>query len=463
MNLDAFRKELSAIPQTDDPLTVKRKSRDMTSAFSPILREDLKDRFADLVVTPQCRADVIAIAGAAARHKVPLMPRGAGTCNWGQGIPLAGGAVVDMTKLTGVLAETERTVRVAPGTLMSDIDRHLQPGGHELRIHPSTRATATIGGFIGGGHVGIGSCNWGILHDIGNISRVEVISVEETPRVVELKGSDVNHVHHAYGSNGLITAIEMPLATAFGWREAIVDFADFMRAVEFAYSLNASDGIIPKMVAVNEWRYAELFTHTGLGGILRDRRHTVHVMIADVSLEAFEAMVADYGGTIVYEGAEAQGPFGRPLYEFSFGHARLNANKVDPTLVANIGIFPHDDLFGSIERCHAKFMDLGPLRFDFKRMDGRLTAQGSPLFAYQSAAHMGEVIEAMQAEGVEAANTHTMHVKENGMKPVGAAEYAFKQQMDPHNLMNPGKFAAEAGSAGEGAALPTSGWTYRKA
>ena len=197
------------------------------------------------------------------------MPRGAGTCNWGQGIPLAGGAVLDMTGVNRLVRHEGHTVRVEPGMICHDIDRATQPKGQELRMHPSTRYS-TIGGFVGGGHVGLGSCTWGILRDLGNIQRVEVVSVEEEPRVVELKGAEVNRVHHAYGSNGIITEIEFPLAPAYGWTEAIVDFADFLRACDFGITLNRSDGIVPKMVAMNEWRYAKLFTQTGLGGILAD-------------------------------------------------------------------------------------------------------------------------------------------------------------------------------------------------
>jgi hypothetical protein len=186
-------------------------------------------------------------------------------------------------------------------------------------------------------------------------------------------------------------------------------------------------------------------------------------MVADEFSDAFDALVADFGGFITYQGLEGEGPFGRPLYEFSFGHARFHANQVDPDLVANIGIFPHDDLLGSIERVYARFSDLGALRLDMKRMDGYLTCQGSPLFKFQSASHMAGLIEALQEEGVMSANTHTMHVRENGMRPVGDAERQFKRAMDPYDLMNPGKFAAEdVATPGEGATLPTTGWTYQK-
>ena len=461
MNLEAFRTDIADIPQTMDAAEIKRKSRDMTHAFSPILRDEANTKRVELVVSPRSKEDVIRIAAAAARRRVPIMARGSGTANWGQGIPLKGGIVLDMTRLDRIIRIEDRKVRAEPGIIMADIDLATQKQGMELRMHPSTRRSATLGGFIAGGHVGIGSCTWGILRDRGNISRLEVVSIEETPRIVELSGADVNQVHHAYGTNGIITEVEMPLAPAYRWREAIIDFADFMTAARFGVTLNASDGMVVKLVSINGWPYPELFTP--LKEYMRPGYHTVNVMVADEFGEAFESLVADFQGRIAYQGLEGKGPFGRPLYEFSFGHARFHANRVDPELVANIGIFPHDDLFGSIERVYKRFAALGPFRLDMKRMDGHLTCQGSPLFKFQSAAHMAQLIEQLQEEGVQSANTHTMHVRENGMRPVGVSERDFKRAMDPHNLMNPGKFAAEdVENPNEGAALPTTGWTYKK-
>ncbi len=84
-------------------------------------------------------------------------------------------------------------------------------------MHPSTRKLATLGGFVGGGHAGVGTVNWGILRDRGNVLGLKIISIEETPRVLELRGDDVNLVHHAYGVNGLVTEVELPLAPAYEW------------------------------------------------------------------------------------------------------------------------------------------------------------------------------------------------------------------------------------------------------
>ena len=219
-DLAGFIAALGDIPNVTDPALVKRKSRDMTAAFSPVMKRELADKFADAIVTPRSKEDVLRLAAAAARHRVPLVARGAGTCNFGQGIPLQGGAMVDMTALDRVLWTRPGRVRAETGAILARIDETTRPLGWELRMHSSTKKVATLGGYIAGGHAGVGSCAYGILRDRGNILGLEVVSVAEDPKVVELRGDDVNLVHHAYGTNGLITEIEMPLAPAWAWREA---------------------------------------------------------------------------------------------------------------------------------------------------------------------------------------------------------------------------------------------------
>jgi len=52
------------------------------------------------------------------------------------------------------------------------------------------------------------------------------------------------------------------------------------------------------------------------------------------------------------------------------------------------------------------------------------------------------------------------------MKSVSARDLSFKTEMDPHNLMNPGKFdiasMAAATQTDTGASLPSTGWRYRE-
>lgn len=460
MKLESFRAEISDIPQTDDPAQVLRKSRTLTN--SPILKAEAEGKVADLVVSPRSKDDVLRVASACARHRVPLVARGGGTGNFGQGIPLAGGVVLDMTQMNQILWVRDRKVRTEPGILLLDLDRQLQREHQmELRIHPSTRKTATIGGFIAGGHVGAGSCQYGILHDRGNILGLEAVSIEEDPRIFEFRGSDVNRLHHAYGTNGIITELEMPLAPAYRWLEAIVEFDSFMKVVRFLIDLCQEHGMIVKMACGNGWPLPSFFTP--LTQYITPGRHTAHVMVPDEFNEVFHTLVDEAGGRLAYEGLEGQGPFKLPLYEMGFGHVRWYVDRACPGVLAQFGIFPHNDLIGTIQKIYDRYPD-APFAIEMKRKDGLLIAQGSPYLPYTGPAAFAKQMEDFQAMGYIAANTHTFFVRENGMKAIDEEEIRFKREMDPYNLMNPGKFTAdEIANPGQGAALPRKGWKYRKA
>src|SRR5713226_7092449 len=53
----------------------------------------------DIVVLPACTADVVAIVKIAARHNVPVVPRGAGTGLSGGSIPIYGGIVIVFSRM----------------------------------------------------------------------------------------------------------------------------------------------------------------------------------------------------------------------------------------------------------------------------------------------------------------------------------------------------------------------------
>jgi FAD/FMN-containing dehydrogenase len=133
--------------------------------------------------------------------------------------------------------------------VIRDLDRETREhSGQELRMTPSTFATATIGGFVAGGSGGIGSVHWGALRDLGNIIRLRVVTMEAEPRVLDFRGDELPRVSHAYGTNGIITELEMPLAPAYDWVEMFVGFDDFMDCARFGLNLARQDGILCKLV-----------------------------------------------------------------------------------------------------------------------------------------------------------------------------------------------------------------------
>ncbi|MCG3056074.1 FAD-binding protein, partial [Escherichia coli] len=67
--------------------------------YSPVLYEQLKNKIADCAIAPTSIDELQRIVSFAVKNKVPITPRGAGTGNYGQAIPLQGGIVIDLTKL----------------------------------------------------------------------------------------------------------------------------------------------------------------------------------------------------------------------------------------------------------------------------------------------------------------------------------------------------------------------------
>ena len=98
MDLTAFRAALGDIPVEDNPRIVQQKSRDHYW-YSPRLKAELENVTADLVVSPRTQDEVVTVLRAAYAHEVPITPRGAGTGNYGQAMPLSGGAMLDLMSL----------------------------------------------------------------------------------------------------------------------------------------------------------------------------------------------------------------------------------------------------------------------------------------------------------------------------------------------------------------------------
>ena len=453
-----FLEALGDIPHSRDAAALRVKSADF-SWFSPIMSAALAGRQAEVVVSPRDEQEVVTIASACARHRVPLVARGGGTGNFGQAVPLAGGAVVEMVGLDRLVFQKGNVARAQAGIRLGALDEQLRKGGRELRMHPSTKKLATLGGFVGGGHAGVGTVNWGILRDRGNLLGLKIITIEEKPRVLELRGDDVNLVHHAYGVNGLVTEVELPLAPAYEWLDTIVAFDDFERAAAFGMALATADGVLKKLVSVHAWPIPGFFVP--LKHHLPEGRAAALLMIGAETREAFEALVRDFGGSVTMCVPQAN------IYEYTWGHTTMHALRADRSLTYLVCIFPKDDTLGAIGRVHRKLGAEVMLHLEFKRFAGYMTAEGVPLFRYQGFEQMTRLYKAFEAEGVRIANAHTFLLQNGGMKDLDAAQIDFKRAVDPHLLMNPGKVAGLddlpgglSGAALEAAQLPASGWAY---
>jgi len=457
--IDAFKTDIAGIECTDDPLAIRRKSRDRY-AVSPLLRQMLDGKVADIVVTPKSREEIVAVARAAVRHRIPVTPRGGGTANYGQSVPLKGGIVLDMTEYAGILSVADGAIRAKAGTIVADMDDATRPAGWELRIHPTTRRWATIGGFVMGGSGGPGSVVHGYLHERGNIAAAQIVTMEDEPRILELEGRDAQLVHHTYGATGIVTEVAMPLEPAWRWHEAIVAFPDYMDAVRFGVALGNAAGITRKLVSVQGWPTPAMIEE--FAAIVPEGHAIVSTLIAARSWREFTQFVATAGGVIVSEHVEGEGPYGPSLTEFAFGHALWHVQKMDPRRAMIEGFFGGADLVGLIERVWRAVGHYGPMRVELVRASGQLAGTGSPFFVYESPEQMAAMVREMQAAGAHVSNSHTSNVRAVGKKEITARDSAFKRMVDPHGLLNPGRFEVDpTADARFELNLPTDAWSRR--
>ena len=98
---------------------------------------------------------------------------------------------------------------------------------------------------------------------------------------MELREGAAQAVNHAYGTTGLITALEMPLAPAWHWIDMIVAFPTFMDAVRFGHEVgtggrNREEAGIGRCVADTGCVPAGARTLPGrTGGADRDGRRNI--------------------------------------------------------------------------------------------------------------------------------------------------------------------------------------------
>ena len=126
------------------------------------------------VVIPRNADDVQAAVELAARHRVPLLPRGGGSSLAGQCV--GPGLVIDMSKyMDGILAvdEEARTATVQAGISIGRLNRTLAPLGLMLGPDPASADRASVGGSIGNNATGSHSILYGMMAD--NLLETSVI------------------------------------------------------------------------------------------------------------------------------------------------------------------------------------------------------------------------------------------------------------------------------------------------
>lgn len=442
-NAAAAKAALSHLDIEENEASIRASSRDFFW-YSPVLKERLDHVVADFVVRPRSEAELIEVLRTCYAHDVPVTTRGAGTGNYGQAMPLAGGCVMHLKHMDKVREVHPGRVIVEPGCLLKDLDAECRAqSGQEIRMFSSTWATATIGGFIAGGSGGVGSCTWGSPRDLGNIIRLRVVTMEEEPRILEFRGEELARVSHAYGTNGIITEVEMPLAPAYDWVEMFVAFDDFLPAMTFAEELANADGILIKLASVFEAPIAHDYFQR-IKPHVEPGTNLVGLMVAPHSMDGFLTFTGRRpGARVIWRSDLPDWPRepGR-VFEYGWNHTTLRALKIDPSvtyLQVRYGFPHHREL---VQTLREKFSPEVLQHLEVLRENGKVMFAGLSLVKFTTEERLDEIVRLHEEAGAMIFNPHRYTLEEGGRQTVDDRQLRFKQEADPKGLLNPGKMIA---------------------
>lgn len=162
----------------------------------------------DVVVKPRSVEEVSQIIKYAYSNGVPIIPRGASSWGYGGTIPTNGGIVLELTELRKIVNfnEEDMTVTVETGLRWGRLISFLEERGFTVNVYPSSAPSATIGGWIATGGLGIGSLKYGHLRErVENI--LVVTPTGETVSLSKEEKDDLALFDSFFGSEGTLGII----------------------------------------------------------------------------------------------------------------------------------------------------------------------------------------------------------------------------------------------------------------
>jgi len=398
------------------------------SRLSPVISEQLPLGLADLVAFPANAEQIAAAVGAAVRRRVPITPRGKGTGNYGQAIPMNGGLVLDMSRARGILEVGDGYLTAEAGATMVAIEQAANRAGQQVLMYPST-AQSSIGGFLSGGSGGTGSIKHGMLHH-GFALALDVVHAVPEARLVHVEGTDAEPYIHNYGTAGIIARATIALEPMQDWRGFFASFDTFEQALSVIRPFAELEPT-PRLVSADLATLANALPADP--GIPRDRA-SLRAILDVASVGQATRLVETAGGRVddVREGAQTS----MRISMMSYNHPIEWLQKAYPNTYFHVEV-AGDALIDRIDEVHRVY-EGGMLHIEAQK--GRPIGMLAGVYTTADEVYAG--FEKLTALGVGYHNPHQWFVD---YEPERTARLA--ETTDPQHLLNPGKLRARPGVA----------------
>jgi FAD/FMN-containing dehydrogenase len=279
-----------AVSTADDDLD---KASADGSRLSPVIVEQLPLGRAELVAYPADAEAIAATIGAAVRHGVAITPRGKGTGNYGQAIPMRGGLVLDMSRARTIVGVGDGEITADAGATFVELERAAFEAGQQILMYPST-ARSSIGGFLSGGSGGTGSIKHGIMHSGPFVRALDVVHAVPDASLVHVTGDDAKLYLHNYGTAGIIARATVALEPLQDWRGLYASFDRFEQALSVIRAF-ADLEPVPRLVSADPPLLADALPNDAA---LPPGRASLRAILDAASVDAARALVEGAGGRV---------------------------------------------------------------------------------------------------------------------------------------------------------------------
>ena len=262
----ALRAVLPAGAVLDDPDVVRSYARDQ-AMFAPAGQPRA-------VALPRCTDEVAAVLRVATEHRVPVVPRGAGSGLSGAANGLDGGIQLVLTGMDRILeiAPADRLAVVEPGVVTADLRKAVEAEGLFYPPDPASYEWCTIGGNLSTDAGGLCCVKYGVTSDF--VLGLEVVlasgEVLRTGRrtVKGVAGYDLTRlIVGAEGTLGVITRATLALRPLPAPPVTLVASFPSTAAAGAAVAETVRAGLVPSLLeimdrtvirAVDDWKRMEL-------------------------------------------------------------------------------------------------------------------------------------------------------------------------------------------------------------
>ena len=401
----------------------------------------------DFVVQPKSAEEIKKVLEFANEKKVPVIPRGAASWGFGGVIPTNAGIVIDLSPFRKILYlnKAQKTITVEAGARWSDIDILAKKEGLCLMTYPSSKFS-TVAGWIATGGYGINSFRYGHLSN--QIVSMTVITPSGESKKITPADPAFMYFVSTEGEFGIIVEINLKLRDVpqasyphlfyFGSdKEAFMFIEKFIKSGQ-------ADELKPNVIRfldenhindINEIMHSSIF------------KKSAGVLIEFSNAEEDKKFLT----FIEQNGNVEEAPRHVASYLWNERLFGMKTKRLGPTIMGSEIIIPIELAAGFIEKAKKLGANFGVEIFiDATIIDSKMTLImtnylcDSRKFKYYIDLTMQMILTktalSMGAEpyGLGIWNAGFINYLYNSEKKQKLL--AYKAQVDPNNIMNPGKF-----------------------